>query len=142
MLVSSSPYKSPAVISLSDNLLMVHYKEVRESFSVDLADVPFDAAGNLSMPAVSHSAVSKLTITAVAALPEAMCGTLEDPSFAYPAEEKVPYHSYEVQIASANIGLELESAFQKWVRGVCVSVDCSCRHMTGACTGAWTTRRT
>ena len=116
MLVSSSPYKSPAVISLSDNLLMVHYKEVRESFSVDLADVPFDAAGNLSMPAVSHSAVSKLNITAVAA----MRGALEDPSFAYPAEEKVPYHSYEVQIASANIGLELESAFQKWVRGVCV----------------------
>lgn len=130
------------MISLSDNLLMVHYKEVRESYSVDLADVPFDAAGNLSMPAVSHSAVSKLNITAVAALPEAMRGALEDPSFARQAEEKVPYHSYEVQIASANIGLELESAFQKWARGARVSVGCSCRRSTGACTGAWTTRRT
>lgn len=93
---------------------MVHYKEACESFSVDLADVPFDAAGNLSLPVVSHSAVNKLNITAVAVLPESMQGALEDPSFACQEEEKVPYHSYEVQIASTNIGLELESAFQKY----------------------------
>lgn len=37
----------------------------------------------------------------------------QDPSFEKPVEEAIPYHSYEVQITSPSIGLELESTFQK-----------------------------
>ena len=111
--VLSRPYKSPAVISVSDNLLIVHYKEVKESYLIDLADVPFDAAGNISLPVVARNAISKLTVLPAFQLPAGMKDSLQDPSFALAEEDAVPYHSYEVQITSNSIGLELESAFQK-----------------------------
>ena len=41
---------------------MVHYKVSQVSFCVDIADVPFDAASNMSLPAVTKNAVSKLEL--------------------------------------------------------------------------------
>lgn len=107
---------------------MVHYKVSQVSFCVDIADVPFDAASNMSLPAVTKNAVSKLELilssNEMYQKPEVQ-KAIEDPSFRFIEEPMVPYRSYEVQISSTSIGLELESTFSRWDRGRGSSVDCS-----------------
>ena len=122
------PQTGPAVLSTSDNLLMVHYKVSQVSFCVDIADVPFDAASNMSLPAVTKNAVSKLELILSsnevyqkAEIQKA----IEDPSFRFIEEPSLPYRSYEVTISSASIGLELESTFSRWAWRVGSTADCS-----------------
>lgn len=85
---------------------------------MDVADVPFDATSNRSIPSLSRDAVTALTLLRTEQSddmsPEEKRALEQDPSFKKPAEEYIPYHSYEVQITSPSIGLELESTFQKY----------------------------
>ena len=117
------PQTGPAVLSTSDNLLMVHYKVSQVSFCVDIADVPFDAASNMSLPAVTKNAVSKLEL--ILSSNEVYQKAIEDPSFRFIEEPSLPYRSYEVTISSASIGLELESTFSRWAWRVDSTADCS-----------------
>lgn len=107
---------------------MVHYKVSQASFCVDIADVPFDSASNMSLPAVTKNAVSRLELILSsnevyqkAEVQKAM----EDPSFRFIEEPSIPYRSYEVQISSSSIGFELESTFSRCVSARLSSVDCS-----------------
>lgn len=80
-------------------------------------DIPFDGTSNRSIPSVSRDAVTELTLLRAnqssEMSPEEKQAFEQDPSFEKPVEEAIPYHSYEVQITSPSIGLELESTFQK-----------------------------
>ena len=84
---------------------------------IDIADVPFDATCNKSIPLVSRDAVSSLHLYRADELPEEAtverAAIARDPSFQQLEEVRIPYRSYEVQITSSSIGLELESTFQK-----------------------------
>ena len=96
---------------------MVHYKSLQESCAIDVADIPFDGTSNRSIPSVSRDAVTELILLRADQYskmsPEEIFAFEKDPSFEKPVEEVIPYHSYEVQITSPSIGLELESTFQK-----------------------------
>lgn len=107
------PQSGPAIISTSDNLIMVHFRDQKASFSVDLASVPFDSAGNITLPAAVRNAVAKLSIHSPYDEDEDVKKGMEDPSFKNLSQEPIPYHSYEVTISSASIGMELESTFQE-----------------------------
>ena len=96
---------------------MVHFQSSKESCAIDVADIPFDGTSNRSIPSVSRDAVTELTLLRAnqssEMSPEEKQAFEQDPSFEKPVEEAIPYHSYEVQITSPSIGLELESTFQK-----------------------------
>ena len=96
---------------------MVHFRSSKESCAIDVADIPFDGTSNRSIPSVSRDAVTEFTLLRAnqssEMSPEEKQAFEQDPSFEKPVEEAIPYHSYEVQITSPSIGLELESTFQK-----------------------------
>ena len=111
--LTSRNQTGPAVISTSDNLIIFHYRQQRVSFSIDLASIPFDSAGNVSLPANVSNGISKLSIHSFFDEDANVKLAADDPSFKLLTEEVIPYHNYEVNISSASIGLELETTFQQ-----------------------------
>ena len=106
-----------AIFTVSDNLIIVHVPTLKKTLSLDIADVPFDATSNQAIPVILHEGISKLLVYRADELPEEATNEREalktDPSFQLLEEEKVPYRSYEVQITSSSIGLDLDNTFQK-----------------------------
>lgn len=112
-LIINRPENGPAVISTTDNLIILHFREKKVSFSVDIASVPFDSAGNVTLPAAVRNAVAKLHIRSLFDDEEDVKKSVDDPAFKLVEQENTPYHSYEVTISSPSIGMELESTFQQ-----------------------------
>ena len=107
------PQSGPATLTTSDTLIIIHFKDQQTSYSIDLASIPFDAAGNITLPATVRNAVARLAIHSIHDDTEEVKQAVDDPTFQTVKEEVFPYHSYEVNISSASIGLELESTFQQ-----------------------------
>lgn len=80
---------------------------------MDIASVPFDSAGNVTLPAAVRNAVAKLHIRSLFDDDEDVKKSVDDPAFKLVEQENTPYHSYEVTISSPSIGMELESTFQQ-----------------------------
>lgn len=108
------PQSGAATLTTSDNLIIIHFKDQQTSYSIDLASIPFDAAGNITLPATVRNAVARLAIHSIHDDNEEVKQAVDDPTFQAVKEEVIPYHSYEVNISSASIGLELESTFQQY----------------------------
>ena len=49
------PQSGPATLTTSDNLIIIHFKDQQTSYSIDLASIPFDAAGNITLPSFSST---------------------------------------------------------------------------------------
>ena len=114
---TDSAITGKAIFTVSDNLIIVHAPALKKTLSIDIADVPFDATSNQAIPVILREGISKLHVYRSDELPEEAVNEREalekDPSFQMLEEEKVPYRSYEVQITSSSIGLDLDSTFQK-----------------------------
>ncbi|KAK8796640.1 hypothetical protein WA588_000768, partial [Blastocystis sp. NMH] len=123
------PERGPAVLSVSDNLLFLHFPAVLRSFFVDVAEVPYESS---RIPA--GNAVHAVHVSSIPA------GN-EDPAF-HVSSTPAGYASVEVCVRGVSLGLELESTFPRLFRGEldgrvhgCLDSSGCVREMAGVSSG-------